>query len=371
MSAETTRPRVVSPGEMLVGWFYSPRAVRTAALYLGALATAELLTALVTPQFGLVLHGALLVLLIANSAVAWQRPGHGLLLALTFAPMIRILSLSMPLTTFPLIYWYFITSAPLFVACAVAARLLGLGPGALGLRPGFLPLQLVIGLTGFVFGFTEYVILQPVPLAKEYSWEQVWLPALILLVSTGFFEELVFRGLMQRVAVELMGRRGVLYVAALFAVLHAGYKSVVDVAFVFVVGLFFGAVAARTRSLFGVTLAHGLTNVMLFLVMPFTPVPNLQPLQPTLSGAPQVPVLPRELSEMRLPSELPALAMPKGTPPLELPEWLPWLSLPFELPPLSLPPVTLTPTWTPAPAAMAGPSATPAPRGAIRSPPSA
>jgi membrane protease YdiL (CAAX protease family) len=35
------------------------------------------------------------------------------------------------------------------------------------------------------------------------------------------------------------------------------------------VGLFFGWVVQRTRSLLGVTLSHGLTNIVLFLVMPY------------------------------------------------------------------------------------------------------
>jgi LysM repeat protein len=38
---------------------------------------------------------------------------------------------------------------------------------------------------------------------------------------------------------------------------------------VFVVGLLFGWLVARTRSLLGVTLAHGVTNITLYLVMPF------------------------------------------------------------------------------------------------------
>jgi membrane protease YdiL (CAAX protease family) len=38
---------------------------------------------------------------------------------------------------------------------------------------------------------------------------------------------------------------------------------------VFVVAVVFGWAVRRTGSLLGVTVAHGLTNVILFLVMPF------------------------------------------------------------------------------------------------------
>jgi len=103
----------------------------------------------------------------------------------------------------------------------------------------------------------------------SWSLEQVWLPALILLVFTGFLEEYIFRGLMQRAAGAVMARFGLIYVSLLFAVLHIGYRSLADFAFVFCVGLGFSLVAQRTRSIWGVTLAHGLTNITLFLIYPF------------------------------------------------------------------------------------------------------
>ena len=38
---------------------------------------------------------------------------------------------------------------------------------------------------------------------------------------------------------------------------------------VIIVGAFFGWVSQKTGSLLGVTLAHGITNVLLYLVVPF------------------------------------------------------------------------------------------------------
>jgi membrane protease YdiL (CAAX protease family) len=96
------------------------------------------------------------------------------------------------------------------------------------------------------------------------------LPALILLVCTGYLEELIFRGILQQIAVGQLGRWvSPLYTSILFAILHAGYRSAADVIFVFLVGLLFAWIAGRSKSLVGVTLAHGLTNITLFLVMPF------------------------------------------------------------------------------------------------------
>ncbi|MBN1933720.1 MAG: CPBP family intramembrane metalloprotease [Anaerolineae bacterium] len=243
-----------------------------ALAYLAALSVAEVLTALVEPRAGLVLHSILLATLLIHTALARERPAHKLLLSLAFAPLIRLLSLSLPLAGFPILYWYLIVSAPLFVATLVMARVLGLNAQDMGLtrRKGLA--QLGIASTGLLLGAVEYAILVPAPLAPGLTWAAVWLPALILLVSTGFEEELIFRGVMQRVTIDVLGRRwGILYVAALFAILHVGYKSLVDVFFVFAVALFFGWAAERTRSIVGVTFAHGITNIVLFLVMPFLP----------------------------------------------------------------------------------------------------
>ena len=78
-----------------------------------------------------------------------------------------------------------------------------------------------------------------------------------------------FSAVLQRSAVEAFGWRGIVYISLLFAILHIGFLSWVDVIFVFGVGMFFGWWVKKTGSLLGVTLAHGLTNVTLYLIAPF------------------------------------------------------------------------------------------------------
>jgi len=132
-----------------------------------------------------------------------------------------------------------------------------------------LPLQLLVALTGITFGVAEYYILRPEPLIANPTWGSILVASVILMVCTGFAEELIFRGVIQRASVQALGRFGLLYVAVLFAVLHIGYRSIPDMILVFTVALLFGWVAEATWSLLGVTLAHGLTNIVLFLIMPF------------------------------------------------------------------------------------------------------
>lgn len=241
----------------------------TALVYLALIALAELLTTFAEPRIGLALHGGLLVILLLHTALVSSYPYHRLLLSLALAPLIRMLSLSLPLLDYPVLYWYLIISVPLFVATVLAARILGFSREQLGLTIRKVPLQFFVALTGIPFGVAEYYILRPEPLIANPTWGIILVAGLILMVSTGFAEEFIFRGVIQRASVQALGRFGLLYVALLFAVLHIGYGSILDMIFVLVVALLFGWVAEATWSLMGVTLAHGVTNIVLFLVMPF------------------------------------------------------------------------------------------------------
>ena len=319
--------------------------VRIALGYLTALAVAELLTALIEPRVGLVLHGVLLVILLLHTALTWEHPSHGLLLSLAFAPLIRLLSLSLPLAGVPLVYWYFITSVPLSIAAVIILRTLDFSWAGIGINLRAFPVQLLVGLTGLAFGYIEYQILEPEPLAKAFTWEQLWVPVLILFISTGFVEELIFRGVMQRAATEALGRFGLLYVAVLFAVLHVGYKSLLDVLFVLGVALFFGWVVAKTGSILGVTLSHGLTNIMLFLVVPLLPVFNPAPAPLALS----TPLLPRITTNPTVTVSATPTASPAATP----------TALPAPTSTL-IPPATATPILTATATATPSPTAVPA-----------
>ncbi len=146
---------------------------------------------------------------------------------------------------------------------------LKLNPANIGLVGGAVRLQALVATAGFLFGLVEYFILSPEPLIDALAWQNILVPAIILLVATGLTEELVFRGVMQRASTEVLGSWGLVFVAAVFTLLQIGHESVLHMLFVFPVALFFVWTARRTGSILGVSLSHGLTNVGLFLIFPF------------------------------------------------------------------------------------------------------
>ena len=240
-----------------------------ALLYLAVIIIAEVVTTFYQPILGIACHAVILIAMLIDSALVDRYFSSRLVVTLSLIPLIRIISLSMPLADIPQIWWYPIIYVPLLAAAIVVVRLLDYKPMDIGIRFGFVPFQLVIGLAGIGLGILEYIILAPEPLITELSWQTAWLPALILALTTGFVEEFIFRGVLQKVSVEMFGGWGIVYVSFLFAVLHIGFLSWIDVIFVFAIALFFGWVVHKTRSLFGVILCHGIINIVLFIIAPF------------------------------------------------------------------------------------------------------
>ena len=74
--------------------------MKPAVLHLIGITAAELVTALVNPLGGLTFHNLLLLALISHASLIPYHPLHRLYPALLLAPLIRVLSLSMPLAKF-------------------------------------------------------------------------------------------------------------------------------------------------------------------------------------------------------------------------------------------------------------------------------
>ncbi|PKK81173.1 MAG: hypothetical protein CVT47_03815, partial [Thermoplasmata archaeon HGW-Thermoplasmata-2] len=196
---------------------------------------------------GMCLHAILLVLLIAHSSLSTDKRLSNLLMSLALAPVIRIISLSMPLYRFAFTGWFLILSFPLLAAPFALVYIQNLNPREIGLSFGKRPLmQIAVALAGVGFGVMEYLIMKPAPLVYDVSFASITAAVIILCIATGFAEEFIFRGIIQSNASRFMGAvPGLLLTSVLFAVLHVGNitgwnLSILDPIFVFFVGLVFG-----------------------------------------------------------------------------------------------------------------------------------
>lgn len=117
----------------------------------------------------------------------------------------------------------------------------------------------------------EYGIITPAPLIPSLELRQVAVLAVVMVGFVGFVEELLFRGVLQRVLERRLGMLpGLLLASALFGLMHSVYGSPMAILFASVVGLLFGVLYDVTDSLVLVSVTHGLMNVFLFGIIPLT-----------------------------------------------------------------------------------------------------
>lgn len=274
------------------------------SIYLLLISLAELTVAYLTPQSGIVFHIGILCLLFLHSGylsqdsmqvkkLQWfmikdqKKPSSllqtliqrkttlsSMLLVLTLIPLIRILSLVMPLSFFPRITWFLVIGFAVYLAFFFLLYQQRITLKDCGLRLPALkavPLECGIILLGVPFGYLEYLVLRPSPFIETFSLETIIIAILILFFATGLMEELLFRGLLQKKSTENLGVwQGLLFVSILFAVLHTGNLSIPDVLLVFCIGGLYSLIVQKTKTILGVSISHTIVNVFLFLVLPFS-----------------------------------------------------------------------------------------------------
>jgi len=209
----------------------------------------------------------------ASVLVTRDKPLAEFLGALVLPPLIRVVTLSIPSTYFTTVEWTLVVSLPLLLAVAAVMQAEGLRRADMFLSVGnrrYLPVSVTLAFVGLGLGFAEYRILRPDPWIATRDMGQMALAGIAIFLSNGLVEELAFRGILLRTGIPLLGQRGTLLFGSLvYAALHIGTLSPLDIAFAFAVGLVFGVVVLLTRSLLGAIGAHTLASAALYLILPF------------------------------------------------------------------------------------------------------
>jgi membrane protease YdiL (CAAX protease family) len=143
-------------------------------------------------------------------------------------------------------------------------RLSDIGHRIAGLK--YIPLAFLIGAG---LGFIEYHILRPDIQIEPVNMRNVFFSLIVFLAFTGYVEELIFRGLIQSLLERFMPITiTVVYCNILFLIMHIIWGSILELAFVFCVGILLGFIFYRTRNLYLVSIIHGILNFHLFVMYP-------------------------------------------------------------------------------------------------------
>ena len=172
------------------------RRVLIALLYVILVALAESLTACAAKygnpafaKYGIAFHALILFALLIHSALLLTADPEfsKLLIALIIAPLIRILSLAMPVAQFSYIAWFSIISIPVYITIFTCVYLQRIKPQDIALalpRLKHLPLEFATILFAVPFGVLEYYVLRP-GILVEPRFDALIIPVLIMVVCTG------------------------------------------------------------------------------------------------------------------------------------------------------------------------------------------
>jgi len=168
------------------------------------------------------------------------------------------------LYTYPMVY------APMFIPIYFLVKDGFLGGAEAGLTfKGFLfylPLAISVG---FALGWGEYNVIHPQLLTPGANIKDVLILILTMIFFVGIVEEFIFRSALQTVLEERLGSiTGLLLASVIFGFMHSGYQMPLELLYVSFAGVVFGLLFWLTKSLPVISLAHGVTNISLFLVVP-------------------------------------------------------------------------------------------------------
>jgi uncharacterized protein len=237
-------------------------------VFLLTIGIAEYVYSRAFPVYAVIIHILLLFTLIVWGARTRDQSRRQFWLVLGIVPIIRIVSIAMPvMLQFSQFIWYIIIAIPIFVCVVYLIQFFNYSLSDVGLTWNYPVFQVLVGISGIGLAIIDYSILKPESLINSLSIQIIIFPAVVLMIFTAFLDELVFRGVVQKASAGVVSTGWVL-IAGIYAATQISYGSILHCLFSFLVALYFGWIVKRTGSIAGVTLCHGLINCGVYLILP-------------------------------------------------------------------------------------------------------
>ncbi|AKB76140.1 CAAX amino terminal protease family protein [Methanosarcina lacustris Z-7289] len=190
--------------------------------------------------------------------------------ALMLLPLLRLVSISMPVFFDTTLYSFVFIYATLAVPVAIAAVYQHLTLEEMGITFRriwlYFPLSVLIGA---VLGVGEYMVIRTDYLIPDLSPLNLLKLTVVMVFFVGLVEEVIFRSFIQTRLNKIFGAwEGILLSSMLFGIMHSGYGTSYEVLYTSFVGVIIGYMFYKTRSLPLITLVQGFINVFLFGIIP-------------------------------------------------------------------------------------------------------
>ncbi|VVB70276.1 CAAX protease self-immunity [uncultured archaeon] len=227
---------------------------------------AELLIFLGNSSAAMNVHAVNLVLLILSSIYINNR----IYPALMLMPLFRLLNVAMPVFFSLTLYSYSLVYAPMFIPIYFIMKDGFISRSEAGLTTDgfwlYAPLAVSIG---FAIGWGEYNVIHPQILTPGDDIKNVLILVITMIFFVGLVEEFIFRSSLQTVLEARLGpKAGLILASVIFGFMHSGYHLPLELLYVTLAGMVFGLLFWMSKSLPVISLAHGVTNISLFLITP-------------------------------------------------------------------------------------------------------
>lgn len=229
----------------------------------------ETIFTFVSISIGVIIYLAILITLLIAVLIKNREPYHPLYSALAIIPLIRIISVSLPLTGIPEVFGIVSVSIPLFITGVMVAKTVGITPWVIGFRIGKLHKQLLIALLGLPLGFIQFYIIQPDIKNQLAAPKEILMWVIVLIICVGLLEEFLFRGILFNVTNILLGNnKAMFFTSLLYTALTISSKSLLNVISTFFISILFCRIFIWKESIVGISLAHGIINITVYVICP-------------------------------------------------------------------------------------------------------
>lgn len=189
--------------------------------------------------------------------------------ALMLLPLLRIVSISMPIFFEITLYSFVFIYVPLILPIYLVIKHQGFASGQiLPTRKLFAYIPLAI-LLALIIAEVEYWIISSGYLVPDLSLVSMLKISFIMIFVVGVIEETIFRLILQTRLEEYFGMTSGLIIASiLFGIMNSGYGTPYEILLAATSGFALGYIYQRTRNLSLISIIHGCINIFLFSLIP-------------------------------------------------------------------------------------------------------
>jgi len=242
--------------------------------YLIVFAAIEMQAVWIEPKLGTFYYGFILVILLHHYLFAGSDPNRKKLLLLTAIPLLRMMSMAMPVGLVEPLYRYPMVGIPVFLSVALILKETALPWSRLGLQ--LPPIQkteqawenILIALSGIPLGIMGYYFADPIPLVTTLNWAEIFASLLVVILYVALLEEIVFRGMLLHALVHTFGLIGVIFSSIIYTVLFSSYYSIQGIILMGVASLLYGWHVHESGSILAATISHTLMVAGMIIIWP-------------------------------------------------------------------------------------------------------